>query len=95
MIYAGIGCDAMTVVHNATTNFTHTAANAIPIWYVNGTMIINGYGYKQSIDTDNGLLTAILTVNGNRTCDTLSIHCEVSIGRQQFLVYNTTLKFQG
>ena len=73
MIYAGIGCDAMTVVHNATTNFTHTAANGIPIWYVNGTTVINGYGYKQSIDTDNGLLTAILTVNGNRTCDTLSI----------------------
>ena len=96
MIYAGIGCDAMTVVHNATTNFTHTATNGIPIWYVNGTTVFNGYGYKQSIDTDNGLLTAILTVNGNRTCDTLSIHCEVSIGRQQFLtVYNTTLKFQG
>ena len=84
----------MTVVHNATTNFTYTAANGVPIWYVNGT--INGYGYKQSINTDNGLPTAILTVNGNHTCDTLSIHCEVSIGRQQFLtVYNTTLKFQG
>ena len=84
----------MTVVHNATTNFTYTAANGVPIWYVNGT--INGYGYKQSINADNGLRTAILTISCNRTCDTLSIHCEVLIGRQQFLtVYNTTLKFQG
>ena len=85
----------MIVVHNATTNFTYTAENGLPIWYVNGTPANNGYGYKLSFSSSE-LLTAILTVDGNRTCDTLSIHCEVSIGRQQDLtVYNTTLKFQG
>ena len=83
----------MIVVHNATTNFTYTAENGLPIWHVNG-MAVNGYGYKQSINFE--LQTAILMVDGNRTCDTLSIHCEVSIGWQEFLtVYNTTLIFQG
>ena len=84
----------MIVVHNATTNFTCTAANGLPILYVNETTAINGYGYKLSFHSE--LQTAILTVDGNRTCDTLSIHCEVSVGRQKFLtIYNTTLKFQG
>ena len=84
----------MIVVHNATTNFTYTAANGLPIWYVNGTPANNGYGYKLSF-SGSELQTAILTVDGNRTCDTLSVHCEV-IGQQQgLIVYNTTLKFQG
>ena len=52
--------------------------------------------YKQSINTDNGLPTAILTIDGNHICNTLSIRCGVSTEQQQIsIVYNTTLKFQG
>ena len=95
-IFTGVGGNAVTVAHNTTTTLTCSASGSYtPRWFVNGTEVdTNGYRYK--ISTDSADKTATLTINGNRTCETLNIYCEVITTEQRFFTtHNTTLKFQG
>ena len=94
-IFAGVGGNAVIVAHNTTTNLTCSARGRIPRWFVNGTEVdTNGHRYK--ISTDSADKTATLTINGNLTCETANIYCEVITTEQRFAhMHNTTLRFQG
>ena len=90
--------DAVIVAHNTTINLTCTASGPrTPDWFVNEEEVAtNGDRYR--VSTSNGRdKTATLTINGNRTCDTLNIYCEIYVSvEQQFLtLYSTTLMIQG
>ena len=88
----------MTVAHNTTINLTCTTSGRhTPDWFANGTVVVTS-GDKYKVETSNGRgITATLTINGNLTCETVNVSCEVYITTEQRFVHmhNTTLRFQG
>ena len=94
----GVCGNVVIVAHNTTINLTCTASGRhTPDWFVNETAVVtNGDRYRMR--TSNGDdKTATLTINGNRTCETVNVYCEVySTTEQRFVhMHNTTLRFQG
>ena len=91
----GVGGKAVIVAHNATVELIcTTSGRRTPDWYVNGsTVLTTGESYRSTSSMDGaGNLIATLTINGNRVCGTMNIHCETS-GEQQ--LHRTTLTFRG
>ena len=88
----------MIVTHNTTINLTCTASGRrTPDWFVNETVVLTR-GDRYRVSTSNGVgKTATLTINGNLTCETVNVYCEVyDTTEQRFvLLHNTTLRFQG
>ena len=88
----------MIVTHNTTINLTCvTGGTSAPSWYVNGTQV-RTTGDRYRVSTSSGIYyTATLTINGNLTCETLNVYCEVyNTTEQRFVhMHNTTLRFQG
>ena len=95
----GVCGNVVTVTHNTTINLTcHTVSGRLtPFWFVNETVVdTTGDRYRMSTRNDVGK-TATLTINGNLTCETVNVHCEVynTTERQFVHMHNTTLRFQG
>ena len=82
-IRTGVCGDVVIVTHNTTTNLTCVTRSEVrpPNWFANGTWVpTNGDRYR--VSTSNGVdKTAVLTINGNLTRETVKVYCEV---------YNTT-----
>ena len=96
-IRTGVCGDVVIVTHNTTTNLTCvTSEFRPPDWYANGTWVPStGDRYRVSISNDV-YYTATLTINGNLTCETVNVYCEVITTERQFVhMHNTTLRFQG
>ena len=94
-IRAGVCGNVVTVTHNTTINLTCSGSRT-PDWFVNGTEI-DTTGHRYKLSTNSADKTATLTINGNRTCETVNVHCEVyNMAEGQFFpIHNTTLRFQG
>ena len=79
-LHTGTGGDGITVAHNVTMNLTCTAPPNVrtpPLWFVNGTPVATeGHSYRSIIIIGPSEQTSILMIDGNRTCETLNIHCE-------------------
>ena len=87
----------MIVTHNTTINLTcTTSGHRTPDWFANGTVVATN-GDRYSVRTSNGMdKTAALTINGNLTCETVNVYCEVITTERQFVrMHNTTLIFEG
>jgi len=94
---SGVESNVVIVTHNTTINLTcTTSGRRTPAWFVNGTQVPTN-GDKYSVRTSNGVYkTAALTINGNLTCETVNVYCEVLTTERQFVhMHNTTLRFQG
>ena len=88
----------MIVTHNTTINLTCVTSDVrAPGWFANKEFVsVTGDRYRAT--TSNGVYkTATLTINGNLTCETVNVYCEVySTTEQRFVhMHNTTLRFQG
>ena len=98
LIRTGVCGDVVIVTHNTTINLTCIASgHRTPGWLANGTEVATT-GDRYSVRTSNGVdKTATLTINGNLTCETVKVYCEVySTTEQRFVrMHNTTLIFQG
>ena len=97
-IRTGVCGDVVIVTHNTTINLTCTTSGRhAPDWFLNETYVATrGDGYR--VSTSNGVdKTAELTINGNLTCETVNVYCEVynTTERQFVHMHNTTLRFQG
>ena len=94
----GVNGDVVTVAHNTTINLTCTTSGRhTPDWFANGMVVVLS-GDKYKVQTSNGRgITATLTINGNLTCETVNVYCEVyNTTEQRFVhMHNTTLRFQG
>ena len=88
----------MIVTHNTTIYLTcTTSGHRTPDWLANGT-VVSTNGDRYSVRTSNGVhYTATLMINGNLTCETVNVYCEVySTTEQRFVrMHNTTLIFEG
>ena len=98
-IHSGVESNVVIVTHNTTINLTCRVPSdvRVPGWYANATEVTTT-GDRYSVSTRNGVYkTAILTINGNLTCETVKVYCEVyNTTEQQFVrMHNTTLIFQG
>ena len=99
-LFTGIRGDAVIVARNTTINLTCTASgHRKPDRFVNEIAVVTSLkenGYTE-FSTRNGVdQTATLTINGNLTCETLNVYCEVITTERQFVyMHNTTLRFQG
>ena len=86
----------MIVTHNTTINLTCAAAidrGRTPDWFVNETEVLT-IGDRYKVTTSDGV--AVLMINGNLTCETMIVYCEVITTERQFVhMHNTTLRFQG
>ena len=89
----------MIVTHNTTINLTCRVFSGVRVadWYANGTVVpATGGGYR--VSTSNGVhYTAVLTINGNLTCETLNVYCEIynTTERRHVHMHSTTLRFKG
>ena len=93
----GICGFVVTIAHNTTINLTCSASGRrTPDWFANGTVVPTmGDRYRVSTSS-NGDKTAALTINGNLTCETVNVYCEVITTERQFVhMHNTTLRFKG
>ena len=96
-VYTGVCGDVVIVTHNTTINLTCTTSGSRPPdWFLNGRAVdTSGDRYRMSTRNDVDI-TATLTINGNLTCETLNVYCEVITTERQFIhMHNTTLRFQG
>ena len=97
-IRTGICGDVVTVTHNATINLACiVSGHRTPYWYVNETVVAT-MGDRYRVSTSNGVdKTAVLTINGNLTRETVKVYCEVYNTTEQRHVHmhNTTLRFKG
>ena len=85
----------MTIASGVTIQFICSAPNDRfpPTWLVNGTAVGTiGHDGCRSIISGR---EATLTIDGNRTLDSLSVVCEVLKGEQLLTMHNTTLTIQG
>ena len=84
----------MIVTHNTTIHLTcATSGHRTPGWFVNGTEVLTT-GDRYKLTTSDGV--AVLMINGNLTCETMIVYCEVVTTERQFVhIHNTTLRFQG
>ena len=99
-IRAGICGDVVIVTHNTTINLTcrvPSDLNRAPDWYANRKEVTTT-GDRYRVSTSNGVdNTATLTINGNRTRETVNVSCEIynTTERRHVRMHNTTLRFQG
>ena len=88
----------MIVTHNTTINLTCRVPSDVraPGWFANGTEVTTT-GDRYRVSTSSGVdKTAVLTINGNLTCETVNVYCEVITTERQFVhMHNTTLRFEG
>ena len=93
----GADSNVVIVTHNTTINLTCvTGGTRVGSWFANGAQVpTDGDRYRVSIS--NGVYyTATLTINGNLTCETVNVYCEVITTERRFVhMHNTTLRFQG
>ena len=98
IIITGVCSNVVIVTHNTTINLTCvTGGNRAPSWFANGTEVYTT-GDRYRVSTTSGIYyTATLTINGNLTCETLNVYCEVyNTTEQRFVhMHNTTLRFKG
>ena len=93
----GVCGNVVIVTHNTTISLTCTTSGPrTPHWFVNET-VVDTSGDRYRVSTRNGMSkTATLTINGNLTCETVNVYCEVITTERQFVhIHNTTLRFQG
>ena len=93
----GNGRTVLTVAHNTTVNLVCIDRDGShnPTWLVNGTRVGTEGRCSRSSLNHGGMATATLTIDGNCTCDTLNIHCDIIEERQLVSLHNTTLTIQG
>ena len=88
----------MIVTHNTTINLTCRATSDVRAlaWFANETWV-SSLGDRYRVSTSDGVdKTVTLTINGNLTCETVNVYCEVITTERQFVhMHNTTLMFQG
>ena len=88
----------MIVTHNTTISLTcTTSSRRTPDWFVNETVVATR-GDRYRVSASNGVAqTATLTINGNLTCETVNVYCEVfNTTEGRFVrMHNTILRFQG
>ena len=98
-IHTGVCSNVVIVTHNTTINLTCRIPSdlRVPGWYVNGTEVTTT-GDRYSVSTSNGAdNTAILKINGNLTCETVNVSCEIyNTTEHRFVrMHNITLRFKG
>ena len=95
-IHTGVCGNVVIVAHNTTINLTCTTSGPrTPDWFVNGTEVDTS-GDRYRVSTRNVGRTTTLMINGNITCETANVYCEVITTERQFVyMHNTTLRFQG
>ena len=96
-VYTGVCGDVVIVTHNTTISLTCTTSGLrTPDWFLNGTEV-DTTGDRYRVSTRNGVSKTItLTINGNLTCETVNVYCELITTERQFVhIHNTTLRFQG
>ena len=101
VLFTGIGADDLILALGMTVRFTCTGPGQLPTWHVNERVAeSNGNCYRLTIRRAAGMnSSAILTINGNQTCDTFNIHCGIVVSESQLLyarnVSQFSLIFQG
>ena len=98
-IRTGICGDVVIITHNTTINLTCRVPSdvRVPDWYANGIQVTTT-GDRYRVSTRNGAdNTATLTINGNLTCETVNVSCEIynTTERRHVHMHHTTLRFKG
>ena len=100
VLFTGIGADDLILAPGMIAQFTCTGPG-LPTWHVNGGVAeTKGNCYRLTIRRAAGMnASAILTINGNQTCDTFSIYCGIIVIESQLLyprnISQFSLIFQG
>ena len=81
---------AINVAHNTTVKFECRGREPYPYWLINET-VARRPQYTVGVDDNTGDFIGELVINGNKTCGTLDLRCEL---RGQ-TTYSTMLTIQG
>ena len=83
--------DAVNIAHNTTTTLTYPGRLTYPVWYMNGSLVLPSPLYVFKYDPSTGGLLAILTIDGNETCDNVTVSCRL----EGQTVYTVRLNIEG
>ena len=90
LVCAFLNASAINVAHNTTVKLECRGREPYPYWLINET-VARSPQYTVGVDDNTGDFIGKLVINGNETCGTLDLRCEL---RGQ-TTYSTTLTTQG